>query len=78
MNRKEQLRQYFTPPAIAEAMVQLVQPYLPPTPLVADLACGEGILLSTALAQGLTTPDRVWGLDIDAQMKAIWDEIDAL
>ena len=78
MNRQKQFRQYFTPPAIAKAMVDLVKPYLPPTPLVADLACGEGMLLSTVLEQGITAPDRVWGLDIDPQMKGLWDEMDAL
>ena len=78
MNRQKQFRQYFTPRTIARAMVELVKPYLSPNPLVADLACGEGILLSTVLEQGVTTPDQVWGLDIDPQMKVIWDEIDAL
>jgi len=78
MNRQKLFRQYFTPPAIARAMVELVKPHLPPNPLVADLACGEGILLSTVLEQRVTTPDRVWGGDIDPQMKAVWDELSAL
>lgn len=78
MSRQKQFRQYFTPPPIAQAMVDLVKPYLPPSPLVVDLACGEGILLSTVLAQNVTTPDRVWGLDIDPRMQAIWSEIQGL
>ena len=78
MNRQKQLGQYFTPPAIAQAMVELVRPYLPPNPLVADLACGEGILLSTVLEQGVATSDRAWGVDIDPQMQELWDAMDTL
>jgi type I restriction enzyme M protein len=78
MNQQKHLGQYFTPPAIAGVMVELVKPFLPLSPLVMDLSCGEGILLSKVLEQGVTTPDRVWGLDIDPQMQAIWAENDVL
>jgi type I restriction enzyme M protein len=78
MNQQKHLGQYFTPPAIAGAMSELVKPLLPPNPFVVDLACGEGILLSKVLEQGMAVPDRIWGLDIDSQMKAIWEENEIL
>jgi SAM-dependent methyltransferase len=78
MNLQQRLGQFFTPPKVAQAIVELVQPYLPPDPTVADLSCGEGILLSMVLQQGLTKPERVWGLDIDPKMLAVWKGIDSL
>jgi hypothetical protein len=78
MNHKQRLGQFFTPPKVAQAIVELVQPYLPPDPTVADLSCGEGILLSMVLQQGLTKPELVWGVDIDPKMQAVWKGIDSL
>lgn len=78
MNHQKRLGQFFTPPTIARAIAEMVRPYLPPNPLVVDLSCGEGILLSTVLEHGLTSPGLVWGVDIDPRMKHIWEEDESL
>lgn len=78
MNRQKLFRQYFTPQAVARAMVELARPYLPPDPIVADLSCGEGALLCAVLERGIARPDRVYGFDIDPAMQAIWEGTEGL
>lgn len=68
-NRK-QLGQYFTPPVIAEFMLELVG--FNPLWKVIDPACGEGIFLLKALERGCA---KVAGIDIDPEALKRADEL---
>jgi len=57
---KRRLGQYWTPPAIADLMLDIVK--FDPHWKVIDPACGEGIFLQRALERGAT---QVVGVDID-------------
>lgn len=59
---RKQLGQYFTPPVIAEFMLELVG--FDPFWKIIDPACGEGIFLRKALERGCAT---VVGIDIDPE-----------
>lgn len=47
-------------------------------PSVIDPACGEGIFLKKAVENGFTTPQYVWGIDIDEHAKDKWEKINLL
>jgi len=68
-NRK-QLGQYFTPPVIAEFMLELVG--FNPLWKVIDPACGEGVFLLKALERGCA---KVAGIDIDPEALKRADEL---
>lgn len=47
-------------------------------PSVIDPACGEGIFLKKALEKKFTTPQYIWGIDIDEHAKDKWEKINLL
>jgi methylase of polypeptide subunit release factors len=47
-------------------------------PSVIDPACGEGIFLKKAVEKRFTTPQYIWGIDIDEHAKDKWEKINLL
>lgn len=47
-------------------------------PSVIDPACGEGIFLKKAVEKKFTTPQYIWGIDIDEHAKDKWGKINLL
>jgi len=66
MRHARTLGQYFTPLPVVDRCYRLLQA-LDPTqnPRIIDPACGEGVFLTRALELGITTPDRLFGIERD-------------
>ncbi len=64
------LAQHFTPPHVVDLTFDLLERLYGPlaSPRVIDPACGEGAFLCRALERGLTTPDRVVGIERDPEL----------
>ena len=61
------LGQYFTPEHVVELCYRMLRTLDPDAanPSIIDPACGEGAFLSYALEHGITTPDRLFGVEKD-------------
>lgn len=57
--------QFFTPEPVVACCYALLSGRLPPTPRIADPACGDGAFLRYAVARGLAAPHDVSGCDVD-------------
>lgn len=62
------LGQYFTPEPVVALCYRMLRDIDPDTanPTIIDPACGEGAFLSYALAHGVTTPGRLFGVEKDS------------
>ena len=66
MKRTRTLGQYFTPLPVVDQCYRLLQALDPtPNPRIIDPACGEGVFLTRAPELGITTPDRIVGVERD-------------
>lgn len=75
MLQSRSLGQFFTPPEVVDlafAVLSWLEPGVSEGRLV-DLSCGEGAFLAGALRHGLA-PERVYGLDVDPRLPAVWAE----
>ncbi|MEN6304089.1 MAG: N-6 DNA methylase [Armatimonadia bacterium] len=75
MQQEKSLGQYFTPAAVVDlafSVLRWLDPQVNAGRLL-DLSCGEGAFLSGALRAGFA-PRRVYGLDADARLRAVWQE----
>ena len=74
MNRARILGQYFTPEPVVELCYRMLQTLDSDTrhPRIIDPACGEGAFLAYALEHGITSPDRLFGIEKDNRMAAAW------
>ena len=74
MNRARMLGQYFTPEPVVELCYRMLQTLDPSVrrPRIIDPACGEGAFLAYALEHGITSPDRLFGVEKDNRMAAAW------
>jgi len=74
MNRARMLGQYFTPEPVVELCYRMLQTLDPGVrrPRIIDPACGEGAFLAYALEHGITSPDRLFGVEKDNRMAAAW------
>jgi len=69
-SKERRLGQYFTPRPVVELCYRMLQTLDPDAanPSIIDPACGEGAFLSCALENGVTTPDRLFGVEMDASI----------
>lgn len=66
MRHARTLGQYFTPLPVVDQCYRLLQAFDPAkNPRIIDPACGEGVFLRRALELGITTPDRLFGIERD-------------
>jgi predicted Rossmann fold nucleotide-binding protein DprA/Smf involved in DNA uptake len=76
LERRRSLGQFFTPPAVAAFMWDMVEILrgrkLSRTARIIDPACGEGIFLRVAIERGHPAA-RILGVDIDETLLPVWD-----
>lgn len=81
-HEKQQLGQFFTPPALAGAIWELValfqsegrsrQPAV--TGPILEPSVGQGVFLTEGLRRGLSA-DAMWGVDVDPALQETWDRL---
>ena len=74
MNGAREMGRYFTPEPVVGLCYRMLRMLDPETrnPRIIDPACGEGAFLSHALANGITTPDRLFGIEKDPEVASGW------
>jgi len=92
--RKQDLGIFYTPQEVVEFIYEILSIWKnkdakenhrwqykkpkPHYPSVIDPACGEGIFLKKAVDGGFTTPNYIWGVDLDKKVKDEWKKITLL
>ena len=73
MDRARVLGQYFTPEPVVELCYRMLRALDTDTrnPRIIDPACGQGAFLAYALAHGITTPGRLYGIEKDPEVAGI-------
>jgi type I restriction enzyme M protein len=69
-SQRRRLGQFFTPTPVVACAYGLLRGRLPPHPLIADPACGDGAFLRFAAAHGLAAPAALAGCDVDGALVA--------
>ena len=74
MRHARTLGQYFTPLPVVDQCYRMLQSLDPiRNPRIIDPACGQGVFLQRALELGITTPDRLFGIEKDPDLAASWE-----
>ena len=76
-DRRKGLGQYFTAPRVVEFMFDMARGLgeaAADAPRVVDPACGAGAFLLHAIESGFTTPERLFGVEHDEEMRESWRE----
>ncbi|MBI2924369.1 MAG: N-6 DNA methylase [Verrucomicrobia bacterium] len=76
LERRREIGQFFTPPLVAGFVWDMLEAIhggrFPAKTRVIDPACGEGVFLREAAPRGKFAADRLFGIDIDETLAAVW------
>ncbi len=76
MNSRKEFKQYFTPPRIADFIIEFLLKIVPELKgnklSVIDPSCGEGVFLEKAHSYGLCNAEQCFGVDLDPRLAKDW------